>query len=77
MSAVPLAERMRPQSLDDYIGQHTILGENSGLRKAIQSGNIPSMIFWGLRELEKQPLLKSLLNLSKDLLCIECSQFRS
>ncbi|MBL7899757.1 MAG: replication-associated recombination protein A, partial [Crocinitomicaceae bacterium] len=47
MSAVPLAERMRPQSLDDYIGQQTILGENSGLRKAIQSGNIPSMIFWG------------------------------
>ena len=43
----PLAERMRPKSLNEYIGQQHILGESSGLRKAIESGHIPSMIFWG------------------------------
>jgi putative ATPase len=43
----PLAERMRPSSLDDYIGQEHLVGKNSVLRKAIESGNIPSMIFWG------------------------------
>lgn len=43
----PLAERMRPKNLDEYIGQEHILGQNSGLRRAIESGHIPSMIFWG------------------------------
>ncbi len=43
----PLAERMRPSSLDDYIGQEHLVGKGSVLRKAIESGNIPSMIFWG------------------------------
>lgn len=43
----PLAERLRPQSLDDYIGQEHIVGKNAVLRKAIESGIIPSMIFWG------------------------------
>jgi putative ATPase len=38
---------MRPSSLDDYIGQEHLVGKNSVLRKAIESGNIPSMIFWG------------------------------
>ncbi len=43
----PLAERMRPSSLDDYIGQEHIVGKGSALRKAIETGSIPSMIFWG------------------------------
>src|SRR5689334_11404498 len=43
----PLAERMRPSSLDEYIGQDHLVGRGSVLRKAIESGNIPSMIFWG------------------------------
>lgn len=43
----PLAERMRPKSLDDYVGQQHIVGEKAVLRKMIESGNIPSMIFWG------------------------------
>lgn len=47
MNSTPLAERMRPVSLDDYIGQSHILSEGSGLKKAIESGNLPSMIFWG------------------------------
>lgn len=44
---VPLAERMRPVSLSDYVGQEHILGEDKILRRAIESGNISSMIFWG------------------------------
>ena len=43
----PLAERMRPQTLDDYIGQTHLVGEGAVLRKAIESGNIPSFILWG------------------------------
>jgi len=44
---IPLAERMRPDKLDAYIGQHHLLGENSPLRLVLESRNIPSMIFWG------------------------------
>ncbi len=43
----PLAERLRPNSLDDYIGQEHLVGKTAVLRKAIESGVIPSMIFWG------------------------------
>lgn len=43
----PLAERMRPKRLDDYTGQQHLVGKNAVLRKAIESGNIPSMLFWG------------------------------
>lgn len=46
MSA-PLAERLRPQSLDDLVGQEHLTGQGSILRKAIQQGRIPSMILWG------------------------------
>lgn len=45
--AVPLAERMRPQTLDDYIGQDHLAGEKGILRKAIQTGRMPSIILWG------------------------------
>ncbi|MGL4993237.1 MAG: replication-associated recombination protein A [Bacteroidales bacterium] len=45
--AKPLAERMRPTNLDDYIGQKHLIGENAILRKMILSGHIPSMILWG------------------------------
>jgi putative ATPase len=43
----PLAELLRPQSIEDYIGQEHIMGQNAILRQAILAGNIPSMIFWG------------------------------
>lgn len=62
MSAIPLAERMRPQKIEDYIGQDHILGENSGLRKAISSGNIPSMIFWGPPGVGKTTLAQIIAN---------------
>ncbi len=43
----PLAEILRPKTLDEYIGQEHIVGKDAILRKAIEAGNIPSMIFWG------------------------------
>jgi putative ATPase len=46
MSA-PLAERMRPKNLDEYVGQKHLVGPGAILRKVIESGTIPSMIFWG------------------------------
>lgn len=44
---LPLAERIRPATLDDLIGQQHLVGPNGVLRRAIQSGVIPSMILWG------------------------------
>ncbi len=46
-SKPPLAERMRPSSLDELVGQEHLTGPTGVIRKAIQSGNIPSMILWG------------------------------
>ncbi len=43
----PLAERMRPSTLDEYVGQQHLVGKNAILRKAIESGNLPSLILWG------------------------------
>lgn len=44
---IPLAEQLRPVSLDEYLGQQHLVGPGAILRKAIESGNIPSMILWG------------------------------
>lgn len=46
-SKPPLAERLRPVRLDDLVGQEHLVGAKGVIRKTIQSGNIPSMIFWG------------------------------
>lgn len=43
----PLAERIRPKTLEEYIGQEHLVGEGAVLRRSIESGKIPSMIFWG------------------------------
>lgn len=43
----PLAERMRPRSFDEYVGQQHLVGPGAVLRRAIESGNIPSFILWG------------------------------
>ena len=43
----PLAERMRPKTLADYIGQRHLVGENTVLRRAVEAGRVPSMILWG------------------------------
>ena len=44
---LPLAERMRPKTLDEYIGQKHLVGEGAILRQMIESGNIASFILWG------------------------------
>ena len=54
----PLASRMRPRNLDEFIGQTHLLGENKILRKIIKSDNIPSMIFWGPPGVGKTTLAK-------------------
>jgi putative ATPase len=45
--SAPLAERMRPTTLDEYVGQDHLLKPGASLRRALDSGVIPSMIFWG------------------------------
>ncbi len=47
MQNIPLAERVRPKILDEYIGQQHLVGEGGPLRKLIENGNMPSIIFWG------------------------------
>ncbi len=45
--AAPLAERLRPRTLDDYIGQDHLVGRNGVFRKFLETGNVPSFILWG------------------------------
>lgn len=47
MNDKPLADRLRPQNLDEYIGQTHLVGKGAVLRNAIESGNLPSFIMWG------------------------------
>ncbi len=46
-AGAPLAERMRPRSLDEVVGQAAVVGEGGFLRRAIDSDRVPSLIFWG------------------------------
>jgi putative ATPase len=47
INPVPLAERMRPKSLNEFVGQAHLVGPGSPIRLALEKGRIPSMIFWG------------------------------
>ena len=47
LAGSPLAARMRPRTLAEFVGQPTLVGENRPLRQLIESGRVPSLIFWG------------------------------
>ncbi|MCM1151480.1 MAG: replication-associated recombination protein A [Alistipes sp.] len=57
MSA-PLAERLRPRTIDEYIGQEHLVGENGVFRKFFETGNVPSFILWGPPGVGKTTLAK-------------------
>ncbi len=61
----PLAERLRPQTLDDYIGQRHLVGEGSVLRRMIDTGNVSSFILWGPPGVGKTTLARIIANTTK------------
>ncbi|MCM1045045.1 MAG: replication-associated recombination protein A [Candidatus Gastranaerophilales bacterium] len=61
----PLADRMRPQDLDDYMGQEHLLGKGKILRMMLEKDSIPSMIFWGPPGVGKTTLARIIANRTK------------
>ena len=66
---MPLADRIRPQTLDEVVGQKHILGPGKVLRKAIESGNIPNLIFYGPPGVGKTTVASIIAKQAKKKLC--------
>ena len=65
MTNIPLAERLRPKTLDDYIGQKHLVGEGGVIRRMIESGRINSFILWGPPGVGKTTLARIIANTTK------------
>ena len=61
----PLAAKMRPQNLEEYVGQKHLLGEGKVLRRLIENDQISSMIFWGPPGVGKTTLAKVIAHRTK------------
>ena len=61
-SSAPLAERLRPKTLDEFVGQTHLLGKGKILRRLIESDNVSSMIFWGPPGVGKTTLARIIAN---------------
>lgn len=68
MSA-PLADRLRPQTLDEVVGQHHLLGNDAVLRRVIESGHIPNLIFFGPSGVGKTTVARIIAGNTGKLLC--------